>query len=162
MESCGTAHYWGREAAAQGHQAKIIPAQYVKPYRRRNKTDRTDVAALLEAHRCEDIKPVPIRSVDQQQIQQLHRIREQFKKTRTARINLLRGCLRELGIFIPVGANKASKRFAEVLDDEALPAPLRHTYALVVEEIRSAEQNIRRCERQLANLTRDNDSVAIT
>jgi len=160
MESCGTAHYWGREAISHGHQTKIIPAQYVKPYRRRNKTDRADCAALLEAHRCAEIKPVPVRSVEQQQIQQLHRMREQWKKSRTARINLLRGCLRELGVFIPAGANKAMSGFAEALDNESLPAPLRHTYAAVVAEIRGLERNIKLCERQLVALTRDNESVA--
>lgn len=160
FEACGTAHYWARVAKGHGHQPRIIPAQYVRPYRRRNKTDRADVEALLEAHRCEGIQPVPVRSVEQQQIQQLHRLREQWKKTRTGRINLLRGCLRELGVFIPVGAAKARQRFAELLDDETLPAPLRHTYAGVVEEIGALEKNIRTCERQLAALTRDNEAVA--
>jgi transposase len=67
VESCGTAHYWARQAEAAGHRADIVPAHYVKPYRRRGKTDRIDTEALLEAHRCEGIKPVPVRSVEQQQ-----------------------------------------------------------------------------------------------
>ena len=74
-ESCGTAHYWGRQAEAAGHQAALIPAHYVKPYRRRGKTDQIDTEAILEAHRCEGIWPVPVRSVEQQQLQQLHRVR---------------------------------------------------------------------------------------
>jgi transposase len=65
VESCGTAHFWARQAIAAGHKPFIIPAQYVKPYRRRNKSDRIDTEALLEAHRCAGIRPVPVRSVDQ-------------------------------------------------------------------------------------------------
>ena len=77
VESCGSAHFWARQAIAAGHNPFIVPAQYVKPYRRRNKSDRIDTEALLEAHRCQGIRPVPVRSVEQQQLQQLHRIREQ-------------------------------------------------------------------------------------
>lgn len=159
MEACGTAHYWARQALAAGHQVEIIPAQYVAPYRRRNKTDRADVEALIEAHRCKGIRPVPVRSVEQQQIQQLHRLREQWKKSRTARINQLRGCLRELGIFLPAGAARAIKWFVAALDDERVPLPLRHAYASVVEEIHRLEQSIDDCERQLAALTRHNEAV---
>ena len=80
MESCGTAHYWARQARVAGHHPELIPAHYVRPYRRRGKNDRVDTEAILEAHRCKGIKPVPVRSVEQQQIQQLHRVREQLKK----------------------------------------------------------------------------------
>ncbi|MDX1401352.1 MAG: IS110 family transposase, partial [Kiloniellales bacterium] len=61
MEACGTAHDWGRRSMALGHEVKLLPAQYVRPYRRGNKTDRADTDALLEAHRCDGIRPVPVR-----------------------------------------------------------------------------------------------------
>jgi transposase len=159
MEACGTAHFWGRFAIQQGHQVKILPAQYVRPYRRRNKTDRADVSALVEANRCAEIRPVPVRSIDQQQIQQLHRMREQWKKTRTARINQLRGCLRELGVFIPVGAARAIKHATMVLDDDTLPAPLRQIYGHILDDICGVATNIKACEQQLAALTDDNNDV---
>ena len=79
------APFWGRTAHALGHQARLLPAQYTAPYRRRGKTDRTDVEALLEAHRCNDIRPLPVHAVEQQTIHQLHRLREQSKHTRTQR-----------------------------------------------------------------------------
>ena len=72
METCGSAHYWGRCAEAAGHSVRLLPAHYVRPYRRRNKTDRADVDALLAAFLCDDIIPVPVRSVEQQQMQLLH------------------------------------------------------------------------------------------
>ncbi|MDR8014336.1 IS110 family RNA-guided transposase, partial [Ectopseudomonas guguanensis] len=101
MEACGTAHYWGRLAQSLGHQVKLLHPRYVRPYRRRNKTDRNDCDAMLEAARCTDIHPVPVKSHDQQQLQQLHGLRETWKKSRTQRINLLRGVLREAGIEAP-------------------------------------------------------------
>lgn len=95
MEACGSAHYCGRRFAAQGHAVKLIPARDVRPYVRRNKTDRTDVAGMLEADRCADITAVPLKTPEQQGIQALHRIREQLKHDRTAALNLVRGVLRE-------------------------------------------------------------------
>lgn len=159
MESCGTAHYWARQAHTSGHAVDIIPAQYVKPYRRRNKTDRTDTEALLEAHRCEGIQPVPVRSVEQQQIQQLHRIREQWKRTRTQRINGLRGFLRELGCPIREGAIHAQRRAREILDHDAIPQPLETAFGSVLDEISMLECHIKDIERQLQSLTRANTDV---
>lgn len=159
VESCGSAHYWARQAEAAGHQTDIIPAHYVKPYRRRGKTDRIDTEALLEAHRCEGIKPVPVRSVEQQQIQQLHRIREQWKRTRTQRINGLRGFLRELGFAIPEGATTAQKRAREILEDDAIPAPLKIVFGRLLDEINTLEADLCSIERQLKSLTKDNVDV---
>lgn len=69
MEACGTAHYWGRRGQARGLAVRLLPPQYVRPYVRRNKTDRTDTEALLEAARCSGIQPVPVKTVEQQTIQ---------------------------------------------------------------------------------------------
>ena len=105
MEACGSAHYWGREIEKLGHEVKLISPQYVKPYVQRDKTDRTDVKGLLEAHRNTALHPVPVKTVAQQQLTALHRIRSRWMETRTARINTLRGLLREFGLFIPTGAH---------------------------------------------------------
>jgi transposase len=161
MEACGSAHDWGRRSMAAGHQVKLLPAQYVRPYRRGNKTDRADTDALLEAHRCEGIKPVPVRSVEQQQIQQLHRIREQWKRTRVQRINGLRGFLRELGHAIPTGALTAQRHAREILDGADFPPALRASFTVLLDEIKALEANIRELERQLAALTRHNPVVRL-
>jgi len=101
MEACDLAHHWARTL-----QAQVLPAQYVRTYVKRNKTDAADAGALIEAARCAEIRPVPVKSVEQQTIQQLHRLRAQCMGTRTARINFLRGALREVGVNIPVGARR--------------------------------------------------------
>ena len=71
MEACGAAHHWARTFQAQGHEVKLLPPQHVRPYVRRNKTDRADAAALLEADRCGDILPAPVKTVEQQGLQGL-------------------------------------------------------------------------------------------
>ncbi|MGH2359669.1 MAG: IS110 family transposase, partial [bacterium] len=137
MEACGTAHYWGRRCQARDLPVRLLPPQYVRPYVRRNKTDRTDTEALLEAARCDGMRPVPVKTVEQQTLQALHRVRTQWQAARTARINVVRGLLREQGLPIPVGARTVLACVAAILEDAdiALPDLLRHTAALVVEEI---------------------------
>ncbi len=159
LESCGTAHFWARQAIDAGHRPLIIPAQYVKPYRRRHKSDRIDTEALLEAHRCRGIRPVPVRSIDQQQLQQLHRIREQWKKTRNARINALRGFLRELGHPIAEGASNAKRQLRMLLEQGELPPVLASTFSVLLQEVLELEQHIRLIERELHRLTKDCDDV---
>jgi transposase len=161
MESCGTAHYWARRIIASGHEVALLPAQYVRAYVRRNKTDRADASALVEAFRCADIQPVPIKSVEHQQIQALHRIRRQWLQTRVGRINALRGVLREFGIVIPLGATAAKARVAEALEDaeNELPAGLRGSLAEMLTEIRELESRMRQVELQLRELTRADEVV---
>lgn len=76
MEACGSAHHWGRVAQQAGHTVMLIHARCVRPYRQRNKTDRNDCDAILEASRSEKAKPIPVKSIVQQQTQQLHVLRE--------------------------------------------------------------------------------------
>lgn len=95
MEACGGAHHWSRQLVALGFEVTLLPPKYVRPYRQRNKTDRVDCEAVLEAYRSPFIKPVAVKDEDQQAILALHRARAQWKATRTMRINGMRGMLRE-------------------------------------------------------------------
>jgi transposase len=162
MEACGTAHYWGRVAQQHGHAVTLLPAAYVRPYVRRNKTDRADADALLEAVRSGEIPRVPVKSVIQQALVGVHRVREQWMTTRTARINVLRGLLREQGILLPASARGAVQAVPTVLDDTEtpVPAPLRHTLRLVYEEVRDLEDRIEQLEAELTTLA-DADPVII-
>lgn len=129
MEACGSAHYWGRRFERQGHAVRLIPARDVRPYVRGNKTDRHDVAGMLEADRCADIASVPVKTPEQQGIQALHRLREHLKGERTATLNLLRGILREFGVVVPLGAAKVPASVRDALEDgdNELPMALRHS-----------------------------------
>jgi transposase len=156
MEACGSAHHWARTLAACGHEPRLLPAQYVRAYVKRNKTDRADAAALIEAARSGEIRPVPVKSIEQQLIQQLHRLRSQWMRTRTARINGLRGLLREFGIVIARGAERglAEIRTALALADNGLPELLRPLIAELLGEIEALEQRSTSIEQQLSELTR--------
>lgn len=156
MEACGTAHYWGRRCQARGAHVRVLPAQYVRPYVRRDKTDRADAEALLEAHRCAAIHAVPIKTVEQQTIQGLHRVRQHWQTTRTARINLLRALLREHGYVFPAGAALIRGRVASVIADgeTTVPILLRQTADSVLDELRSLETKLKDIDHQLAQLAR--------
>jgi transposase len=160
MEACGTAHYWGRCAQRQGHTVTLLPPAYVRPYVRRNKTDRTDAEALLEAIRSGEIPSVPVKSVGQQTLVALHRVRDQWMATRTARINTLRGILREQGVLLPAGAGPAMRAIPAVVEDADAPIAesVRHMISLMHDEIRTLEQRIVAVERELRALA-DADPV---
>ena len=127
MEACGSAHYWARQLRERGIEVRLLPPRYVRAYVKRNKTDAADAAALLEAARCADIRPVRIKSVEQQALQSLHRTRSLWMSTRTARINALRGFCREFGIDIAQGARLGLEQIARTLadPDSSVPTLLR-------------------------------------
>ena len=158
MEACGSAHYWGRRFQRAGHTVTLLPAHDVLPYVRRNKTDRTDAAGLLEADRCGQIKAVPIKTPEQQSVQGMHRIREQYKAMRTACINALRGLLREFGIVIPEGSLRVRPAVLAALEDgdNELSMGFRHSLAGLLEQVEAAEKAIAGIELELqAFLDRD-------
>ena len=153
MESCATAHYWARRCGARGATVRILPAQYVKPYVRRDKNDRADTDALLEANRCGTIHAVPIKTVEQQMIQGLHRVRRQWQQTRTGRINLLRALLREQGLAFPTGrAGRTALATALADSQSVVPSILRGTLAAVLDEVRVLTDQVRALDRQLRHL----------
>jgi len=156
MEACGTAHYWGQRCRAQGADVRLLPCQYVRPYVRRNKTDRTDAEALLEANRCGGIQPVPVKTIEQQTLQTLHRVRRQWQRARVARINGLRAALREFGLPVTRGVRAGRRCIATMLADPEGPLPglVQTALRLVLDEIRGLEQQIRVIDRELARVAR--------
>lgn len=161
MEACGTSHYWGREARSRGHEVLLLPPHAVRPYVLRNKTDGADAKGLLEALRNESIHPVPVKTVAQQVIASLHRMRSTWMSTRIARLNTLRGLLRELGLFIPVGARHVVPEVWRLVSeaDSPLPETLRPALAEAAREIAELETRIQTLERQLEVLARESALV---
>lgn len=152
MEACGSAHHWARWLNRLGIEVLMLPAAYVRAYVRRNKTDAADAAALLQAARDSDIKPVRTKTVEQQALQGLHRARSLWKGNRTQRINTLRGFCREFGIAIAQGSRLGVEQIARVLAEphSAVPELLRPTANLLVEEIRLMEARVAQLEREPA------------
>lgn len=153
MEACGSAHHFGRWLRAMGHRVTLLPAQYVRPYVRRNKTDKADCAALLEALRASDIKPIPIKTEHQQVIQLMHRSRQQWQHDRTARINLARGILREFGVVVPEGAERGLKVMSAQLANDQLDPNIRKLLKTILDEIDGFEQKVIQLDRSLAALS---------
>ena len=156
MEACGTAHFWGREAGAHGHHVVLIPPHAVRPYVLRNKTDGADAKGLLEALRNDDVRPVPVKSVDQHVLAGLHRLRSAWMATRTARLNTLRGLLRELGFSIPIGARQVLPHVGALVAnaDSGLPGALRPVLAEAAREVRELEARVHEVERSLETMAR--------
>lgn len=154
LEACGSAHFWARELEQVGHRVVLLPPHEVRPYVTGNKTDRADAKALLEAYRNEKVRPVPVKSVAQQTLAALHRLRSAWMSGRTARLNLIRGILRELGMAIPVGARHVVPQVRALIADadSQLPDALRLALREACDEVAELEARIRTVEKQLQAL----------
>ncbi len=160
LEACGTAHCWARQIQSLGHKVILLPPHAVRPYVRGNKTDHADAKGLLEAHRNEEIHPVPVKSESQQVLTGLHRLRSAWMAERTARLNLLRGLLREWGICIPVGAARVVPQVSAQLSGACeIPPALRLILQEACDEIREMEARIGRVEKQLQALAKQTPVV---
>jgi transposase len=127
MEACGGSHFLGRALREQGHEVRLIPAQYVKPFVKTNKSDFIDAEAIAEAVGRPTMRFVPIKSDDQLDLQSLHRVRERWVMRRTAVVNQIRGLLLERGITVRKGRRHLDAALPEILEDAAgkLSAALR-------------------------------------
>jgi transposase len=134
----------------------------VRPYVLRNKTDGADAKGLLEALRNDDVRPVPVKSVDQHVLAGLHRLRSAWMATRTARLNTLRGLLRELGLTIPLGARQVVPCVTALVSDAESPLPdaLRPVLFEMTREIRELETRVRGVERSLEAISRESELLA--
>lgn len=117
METCYSANYWGRRFKAMGHEINLIPAQHVKPFVRGNKNDSNDAIAIAEASLRPNMRFVPVKSLQQQDIQIQHRIRQRHVSERTALVNQMRGILAEYGVIISKGWRKLQQQLPDILED---------------------------------------------
>ena len=117
MEACASSHYWARELMQLGHRVRLIPAQHVKAFLRGNKNDYNDARAIAEALGRPAMRFVKVKSIEEQDIQALHRLRQGAVAERTALCNRLRGLLAEYGLVVPRGVNVLRRRIPEWLED---------------------------------------------
>lgn len=127
LEGCGGAHYWAREFIRMGHNVKAMPPQYVKPYVKTNKHDMADAEAICEAVAQKNMRFVPLKSVDAQDLQSLHRARKRLVRNITALMNEIRGLLGEYGIVFPQGHKSFKENVPSILADKALSGSFRQT-----------------------------------
>ena len=123
LEACGTSTYWARELTALGHDARLIPPAYAKPYVRRNKNDAADAAAICEAVSRPSMRFVPIKTAEQQADSVAHKVRQMLVKQRTMARNSFRGLMAEFGIIVPQGPQHIGKLLTILADPEDLRVP---------------------------------------
>lgn len=156
IEACGSAHHWARELEAQGHEVKMMAPQYVKPYVKGNKTDARDAAAICEATTRSAVPAVRVRSIDQQQMQALHRTRELWMKQRIATGNQIRGLLAEFGIALPLRHTQLKKEVPLWLSREGNPPILSELIATLYRQICHLEEQMSQIESRIKALHKDN------
>ena len=144
MEACGGAHFLGRALRAQGHEVKLIPAQFVKPFVKSNKNDFIDAEAIAEAVDRHNMRFVPIKTDDQLDLQALHRVRDRLITRRTSVINQLRAFLLERGLVFAKSPARLRERMPEILEnaDEDLTPRMRNLLALLWNEWKELELQI--------------------
>jgi transposase len=161
MEACGTRHFWAREIAALGHEVKLMPPAYVKPYVKRGKTDAGDAAAICEAVERPTMRFVAMKSPEQQSMLALHRSRDLLIRQRTQLVNMIRGQLAEFGMVLAKGIQHALKLVDRLGDGAALdiPVPAAKVVIILAGQVRDLQVRIGILERDLKTWSRDNQVV---
>jgi transposase len=151
LEACATAHYWARELRAIGHEVRLMPAQYVKAYVKRNKNDAADAEAICEAVRRPTMRFVAIKTAEQQAALLVHRGRERLVRQRTALVNALRAHLAEFGVIAPLGLRNVA-RLIDIVRDESdarLPDLARRVLRVLAEQVEQLQTAVAAMEEQL-------------
>lgn len=159
IEACGGANHWVRVFEKFGHTVHMIAPQFVKPFVKSNKNDAADAEAICEAVQRPSIRFVPAKSVEQQDIQSLHRIRSQAVARRTAQSNQTRGLLMEYGVIIPQGISHIRKSIPLILEDaeNELTAMFRELLSSLYEEMVHLDARIKTLEAKLESLSKQNE-----
>jgi transposase len=154
MEACGGSHFLGRALREQGHEVRLMPAQYVKPYVKTNKNDYIDAEAIAEAVTRPSMRFVPIKTDDQLDLQSLHRVRERWVVRRTAVINQMRGLLLERGITIRKGRQHLEASLPGILEDadNKLSGALRVLLTQLQSEMQYLHRQIEESDKLIARI----------
>jgi transposase len=159
IEACGTSHHWAREIAKHGHEVRLMPPAYVKPYVKRGKTDASDAEAICEAVTRPTMRYVAIKSPEQQGALAIHRTRDLFVKQRTQLVNMVRGLLAEFGIDIRRGIGQALMLTKDIAagDMPDIPPTAAKMIAGLAGQILDLQARLREIERELLAWYRSND-----
>jgi transposase len=159
MESCGGANYWARVFQRGGHTVKLISPQFVKPFVKTNKNDANDAQAIVEAASRPSMNFVPIKQVEQQDIQSIHRIRTRIVKNRTALINEIRGLCLEYGVVLAPGAARVKSSLCAVIanSDNELTTSSRESMRDLYDELIEVEFRLKKLNTKIRVLCRHNE-----
>src|SRR3954452_21283999 len=159
IEACNTSHYWARELIARGHDVRVLPAQYVKPYLKRQKNDAADAEAICEAVTRPTMRFVPVKSPEQQSVMMLHRVRLMLNRQRTQISNALRAHLSEFGIVAPIGRNGIEQLLVVVNDENEtrIPADARLCLRMLEAQLRVVKKQILENDRRVRANARETE-----
>ena len=159
IEACGTSHHWARELTALGHQVRLMPPAYVKPYVKRGKTDASDAEAICEAVTRPTMRFVAVKSREQQAALSMHRARDLLVRQRTQLVNMMRGLLAEFGIDIPEGLERALLMARQVVDGEIpdVPSEAARIVDMLSQQALDTHARLREIDRALVAVQRSND-----
>ena len=158
MEACGTSHHWARELIGLGHEVKLMPPAYVKPYVKRGKTDAADAEAICEAVTRPTMRFVAVKSTEQQAILALHRTRDLLIRQRTQLVNMIRAQLAEFGIVVARGIGHVLELVGRLLDGEVpdIPPLAVKVVIALARQLRDLQARIGSLEKDLVKWSRGN------
>ena len=157
IEACGAAHYWARELMALGHEVRLLPPQYVKPYVQRGKNDAADASAICEAMSRPRMRFVPVKTAEQQAALMLVGVRDQLVARRTQLSNMIRGYAAEFGVTAARGLDKIEPLLARIASESGVPAQAKALFATLGEEFAALKPKLRKLEADLRAWHRHNE-----
>lgn len=151
IEACASSHYWARELSKLGHEVKLMPPRYVKPYVKRNKNDAADAEAICEAVTRPNMRFVPIKTPEQQSVLMLHRTRQLFVQQRTALINAIRAHMAEFGIVAGVGRNGIEVLLEKIFtgEDDRIPVPARECLNALAQQLEFIKLQVHTADKKI-------------
>jgi transposase len=160
MEACSGAHFLGRALREQGHEVRLMPAQYVKPYVQTNKSDYLDAEAIAEAVQRPRMRFVPIKTEEQLDLQALHRVRERWVMRRTAVVNQMRSLLLERGLTLSKGRRHLDEQLPRILEDAELhlSGSFRVLLAQLQLELQQLAARIEEMDRVIQKMAKENEA----
>jgi transposase len=161
MEACGSAHYWARLLQSKGYVVRLIAPQFVKPYVKTNKHDAADAEAICEAMSRPSMRFVGVKTVEQQDLQAVHRVRQALIRERTAKGNQIRGLMYERGIVAPPEMSALRRAVPEWLEDaeNALTGRFRTLLAGLYDDLRRLDERVHELDQELLAIAREHEPV---
>ena len=161
MEACAGAHYWARQLLERGYEVKIIPPQFVKPFIKSNKNDANDAQAICEAMGRPNMHPVKVKTVAQQDLQAMHRIREEIKSHRIAKANQIRGLVTEYGLVAPQQLPALRRAIPEWLEDadNGLTFLFRQLLQGLWRDLYALDQRMAELDKQIAKIAQEDPTA---
>jgi transposase len=159
MEACSSSHYWARELIKRGHDVRLLPAQYVKPYVKRGKNDAADAEAICEAVTRPTMRFVAVKTPEQQSVMMLHRVRWMLNRQRTQLSNAMRAHLSEFGIVAPIGRRGMEQLLAVIADaeDKRVPADARLCLQMLAAQLVVVKEQILENDRRVRASARETE-----